>query len=141
MRKRKWKNVASYKEAKDWIQTNLIYPVWTETGSNQEIDVSYSLLISVWLLENAKNSAVRAAVHKEFIGAAYLQYREDDDGCAYYDPKTAEYLGRGRIRWATYIPDCSPEDCGYVLVEYNTPIQDCWLRGVNYLKFDDLMAD
>ena len=130
----KWRNVKSYSRAKKWLEQNFpleFIPVWTKSGKS-EMDTVISLQVATWLLTNAKNSAVRAAVHNVFIGDATLLDRDTDDGCPYYD-STGNYLGRGEIRYATYRPDCSPDvDYGFAVIQEITPLEDGWSDSDGY---------
>ena len=138
---KKWKNVASYDAAKEWLNQNFppeFIPVWTESGKS-EMDTAESLLIATWLLNNAKNSAVRAAVHHNFIGAATLLECEMNDGSPYYD-SAGDYLGRGVIRYATYRPECDPtEDYGFAVIADITPFEDDWSYGDGYAEIAEEM--
>lgn len=122
-----FKNVSSYEEAKKWIRKNVGYKLFDEDNNvvvPEGIRFNAAFETAVKLLNAAKNSAVRAAVHKEYIGGSvFLQYRTTDDGVAYYDPVSGEYLGRGTIEYATFIvPDNYFGDFGFVKVSHNTPL-------------------
>lgn len=122
-----WKNVSSYEEAKRWIESNIGYRMFDE-GNNivvpENIEFNVAFENAIKLLDVAKNSAVRAAVHKEYIGGSvFLQYRTTDDGVAYYDPVSGEYLGRGTIEYATFIrPNDYFGEFGFVKVSHTTPL-------------------
>src|SRR5690554_459711 len=136
----KWRNAASYNAAEKWIKRNFPsnIPVWTESGKS-EMDTTISLLVATWLLTNAKNSAVRAAVHHNFIGAATLLEQDTDDGCPYYD-RDGDYLGRGMIRYATYRPNYSPEvDYGFAVIAEITPLDNDWSYGNGYAEIAEEM--
>lgn len=122
-----WKNVSSYEEAVRWIKENVRYKMFDEFNNvvvPDGIEFNEAFRIAIRLLNAAKNSAVRAAVHKEFIGGSvFLCYKEVDDGVAYYDPKTGEYLGRGIVEYATFIiPDSYFGDFGFVKMSHTTPL-------------------
>src|SRR5690554_51146 len=139
---RKWKNVASYDAAEKWLKRNFQtgIPVWTKCGKS-EMDTAISLQVATWLLSNSKNSAVRAAVHHSFIGAAVLLDRDTDDGCPYYD-STGDYLGRGQIRYATYRPDCSStDDYGFAVIAEITPLDNDWSYGNGYAEIAEEMKN
>ena|SRR5690554_480530 len=137
----KWRNVKSYSRAKKWLEQNFpleFIPVWLKSGKS-EMDTAISLQVATWLLNNAKNAAVRAAVHHIFIGAAFLLYRDTDDGCPYYD-STGDYLGRGQIRYATYRPDCTPDiDYGFAIIQEITPLDNDWSYGNDYAEIAEVM--
>lgn len=122
-----FRNVSSYEEAKKWLAENIGYKLFDENNNvvvpdDVEFNVAFSKAIE--LLNLAKNSAVRAAVHKEYIGGSvFLQYRTTDDGVAYYDPVSGEYLGRGTIEYATFIrPNDYFGEFGFVKVSHTTPL-------------------
>lgn len=124
-----WKNVSSYEEAKKWIESNIGYKMFDDENNvvvPEDIEFNEAFRTAIKLLDLAKNSAVRAAVHKEFIGGSViLQYKETEDGCAYYDPETGEYLGRGIIEYATFaIPNDYFGDFGFVKVGERTPLDE-----------------
>jgi len=121
-----FRNVSSYEEAVAWLRKNVGYKLFNEDNNvvvPEDIAFNVAFENAIKLLDVAKNSAVRAAVHKEFIGGSvFLVYKTTDDGCAYYS-KTGEYLGRGTIEYATFIiPDSYFGDFGFVKVSHTTPL-------------------
>lgn len=69
---KKFKNVQSFEEAKDFFKEAGLVPVFNENHAlNEEVDATASVYLVHYLLDNAKNSAVRAAVHRYFNCTAY----------------------------------------------------------------------
>lgn len=70
---KKFKDVQNFEEAKDFFKKAGLVPVFKEDHSlNKEIDTESSVYLVHYLLDNAKNSAVRAAVHRYFNCTAYF---------------------------------------------------------------------
>lgn len=132
-KKRNFKNIESYEEASRWLKKNFNCPIFDEDGQlTEEYDKDYQteiILDVIELLETAKNSAVRAAVHQVLIGNAMIDYREEDDGEPYYvEDKygNINYLGRGVFTIASFRPvrdgSCLDYTIGDCVVEHWTPL-------------------
>src|SRR5690554_6469428 len=71
---RKLKNIRSFEEAMSFFKEAGLVPVFKENHSlNEEVDASSSVYLIHYLLDSAKNSAVRAAVHKYFNCTAWFE--------------------------------------------------------------------
>lgn len=71
---KKWKNVKSFKEAISFFEKAGLVPVFDKNHQlNEEVDATASVYLVHYLLDSAKNSAVRAAVHQYFNCVAYFQ--------------------------------------------------------------------
>lgn len=71
---KKFKNVRSFKGAMSFFKKAGLVPVFKENHSlNEEVDASSSVYLIHYLLDSAKNSAVRAAVHKYFNCTAWFE--------------------------------------------------------------------
>lgn len=134
-----FKNIESFEKASQYLQENYYCPIFDGDGNLTEAyreldahdfaDVIYN---TVQLLDSAKNSAVRAAVHRVLIGNAMVDYREENDGEPYYVEDgygNINYLGRGVLTIASFRPardgsylDYTIGDC---VIEHRTPIGDC----------------
>ena len=135
---KRFKNLESFEEAKKWIRLNIGFKMFDNKNNiilPDNVGFNRALGIAVQLLDSAKNSAVRAAVHQELIGGnVLLQYKTCQDGCAYYHPETDAYLGRGMIEYATlYLYDFEskeyiPEDFGYYEIATWNPLDDLELN-------------
>jgi hypothetical protein len=73
---KKFKNVESYDEAAQYIQNVFAVPVsQMELEEAQEEEIIVKI---IWLFDNAKNSAVRAAIHHHALGSGvYLDISEE----------------------------------------------------------------
>ena len=73
---KKFKNIESYAEATRYIKSIFEAPVsQTALEESQEEEV---IAILLWLFDNAKNSAVRAAIHHHALGdGLYLDVQEE----------------------------------------------------------------
>ena len=83
---KKFKNVESYDEAAQYIQNVFAVPVsQMELEEAQEEEIIAKI---IWLFDNAKNSAVRAAIHHHALGSGvYLdtsEEKETGEGIHYY---------------------------------------------------------
>lgn len=130
---KKFRNIESFEEASQWLKENFSCPIFDEKGQlteDYEKDYRTEIILDVIdLLEDAKNSAVRAAVHRVLIGNAMVDYREEDDGEPYYvedEYGNINYLGRGVLTIASFRPardgsylDYTIGDC---VVEHRTPL-------------------
>ena len=133
---KKFKNIESYDEASRWLKNNFSCPIFDEEGyltEDYEKDYRTEIILDVIdLLEDAKNAAVRAAVHRVLIGNAMIDYREEDDGEPYYVEDgygNISYLGRGVLTIVSFRPardgsylDYTIGDC---VIEHRTPIDYC----------------
>lgn len=71
---RKFKNIRTFKKAMNFFKEAGLVPVFKEDHSlNEEIDTKLSVYLVHYLLDSAKNSAVRAAVHKYFNCIAWFE--------------------------------------------------------------------
>lgn len=70
---KKFKNIENFKEAISFFKEAGLVPVFNEDHSLNEVDTESSVYLVHYLLDNAKNSAVRAAVHKFFNCTAYYE--------------------------------------------------------------------
>lgn len=136
--KKNFKNIESFEEASRYLQENYFCPIFDEDGyltkeyreldAHDFADVIYN---TVQLLDSAKNSAVRAAVHKVLIGKAMIEYFDEEDGTPYYKEDeygNTQYLGRGVYTVATFRPegDVSYRDytIGSCVLEHWTPLDE-----------------
>lgn len=69
---KKFKNVENFKEAISFFKEAGLVPVFNADHSLNEVDTKSSVYLVHYLLDNAKNSAVRAAVHQYFNCIAYF---------------------------------------------------------------------
>lgn len=71
---RKFKNIRSFEEAMSFFKEAGLVPVFNEDHSlNKEVDAAASVYLVHYLLDSAKNSAVRAAVHQYFNCTAWFE--------------------------------------------------------------------
>lgn len=134
---KKFKNVSSFEKAAEYLKENFFCPIWTEEGLSPEYqgDIDFAALLRDCqaLLETAKNSAVRAAIHQVFIGKAWLWSFQEEDGCPYYDNQE-NYLGRGMIETISFIPECDKHlgvetaKFGTAVCAYRTPFDEDWVN-------------
>lgn len=69
---KKFKNIDGFREAIKFFKDAGLVPVFNENHAlNEEVDATASVYLVHYLLDNAKNSAVRAAVHRYFNCTAY----------------------------------------------------------------------
>ena len=75
---KKFKNLESYTEATQYIQNVFAVPVsQMELEEAQEEEIIAKI---IWLFDNAKNSAVRAAIHHHALGEGlYLDIQEEKE--------------------------------------------------------------
>ncbi len=94
---RKFKNIESYAEATQYIKNVFNVPVsQTMLEEAQEEEV---IAILLWLFDNAKNSAVRAAIHHHALGdGLYLDVQEEKEttGEAYYENMFCDFFSQTR---------------------------------------------
>ena len=94
---RKFKNIESYAEATRYIKNTFEVPVsQTALEEPQEEEV---IAILLWLFDNAKNSAVRAAIHHHALGdGLYLDIQEEKEttGEAYYENMFCDFFSQTR---------------------------------------------
>ena len=94
---KKFKNLESYTEASQYIQNIFEVPVSQmklEEAKEEEIIAKI-----IWLFDNAKNSAVRAAIHHHALGdGLYLDIQEEKETRegVYYENIFCDFLSRSR---------------------------------------------
>lgn len=128
---KKWKNIRCYCEAADYLKANYHCPIFTEDGQLTDFYRanwdSNTVLNVIALLEGAKNSATRAAVHKVLIGNAMIDYKTIDDSTPYYDSED-NYLGRGIYEIAAFRPGKDGTYANYTIgetvVNHRTPLDE-----------------
>ena len=94
---KKFKNLENYTEATQYIQNIFDVPVsQMEIAEEQEEEI---IAILLWLFDNAKNSAVRAAIHHHALGEGlYLDTSEEREISKYvhYKGIFCEYFNQSR---------------------------------------------
>lgn len=94
---KKFKNIESYIEATQYIKNVFDVPVSEmELVEEQEEEVIAKI---IWLFDNAKNSAVRAAIHHHALGSGvYLDTSEEKETRegVYYENMFCDFLSRSR---------------------------------------------
>jgi phage FluMu gp28-like protein len=94
---KKFKNLESYTEATQYIQNIFDVPVsQMELEEAQEEEIIAKI---IWLFDNAKNSAVRAAIHHHALGnGVYLDTSEEKEISKYvhYKGMFCEYFNQSR---------------------------------------------
>ena len=139
---KKFKNLESYTEATQYIQNIFDVPVsQMELEEAQEEEIIAKI---IWLFDNAKNSAVRAAIHHHALGEGlYLDIQEEKETSegVYYKNIFCNFLSQSRyyaqikryngsnvtLRYLTEIVTFIEDDAGEVHFIQN-----------NYLKKYDL---
>jgi hypothetical protein len=139
---KKFKNVESYDEAAQYIQNVFAVPVsQMELEEAKEEEIIAKI---IWLFDNAKNSAVRAAIHHHALGQGlYLDIQEEKETSegVYYKNIFCNFLSQSRyyaqikryngsnvtLRYLTEIVTFIEDDAGEVHFIQN-----------NYLKKYDL---
>lgn len=95
---KKFKNLESYTEATQYIKNVFDVPVSEmELVEEQEKEVIAKI---IWLFDNAKNSAVRAAIHHHALGEGlYLDIQEEKETTSevYYENMFCEYFSQTRF--------------------------------------------
>jgi|SRR5690554_369222 len=76
---KKFKNVRSYEGAMRFFKESGFKPVFDSHQALNKIDTKASVYLVHYLLDNAKNSAVRAAIHKFFNCMAFHETKGDHD--------------------------------------------------------------
>ena len=127
---KKFKNLETYTEAARYIKKHFTAPVFDQSGKlNPAYDgfeaLTKALKTSMTLLDNAKNSAVRAAVHKVFIGGAMLDYNSHATGIAYYD-NDDNYLGQSIEHCVSFRPVSGVNEFGNIDYSLDTIGQYCY---------------
>ena len=115
---KKFKNLASYDEASQYIKNVFDVPVSEmelEEAKEEEIIAKI-----IWLFDNAKNSAVRAAIHHHALGSGvYLdtsEEKETGEG-VYYENMFCDFLSRSH-----YYAQIKRYDGSNVTLRYLTEI-------------------
>jgi hypothetical protein len=94
---KKFKNIESYDEATQYIKNVFEVPVsQMELVEEQEEEVIAKI---IWLFDNAKNSAVRAAIHHHALGEGlYLDIQEEKETSegVYYKNIFCNFLSQSR---------------------------------------------
>jgi phage FluMu gp28-like protein len=94
---KKFKNLENYTEATQYIQNIFDVPVsQMKIAEEQEEEVIAKI---IWLFDNAKNSAVRAAIHHHALGSGvYLDTSEEREISKYvhYKGMFCEYFNQSR---------------------------------------------
>jgi len=94
---KKFKNVESYDEAAQYIQNVFAVPVsQMELEEAQEEEIIAKI---IWLFDNAKNSAVRAAIHHHALGSGvYLDTSEEKETSegVHYKGVFCQYFNQSR---------------------------------------------
>lgn len=92
---KKFKNLESYDEATQYIKNVFAVPVSEmELVEEQEEEIIAKI---IWLFDNAKNSAVRAAIHHHALGdGLYLDIQEEKETRegVYYENMFCDFLSR-----------------------------------------------
>ena len=127
---RKFRNLENYTEAESFLKKRFTVPVFDQNGNlNPAYDdfeaLTKALKTSMTLLDNAKNSAVRAAVHKVFIGGAMLDYNDHATGIAYYD-NDDNYLGQAVEHCVSFRPVLGVNELGNIDYSLDTLGQYCY---------------
>ena len=134
---KKFKNIESFIEASQYLLKNFHCPIFDEEGELTEAyreldahDFAEVIFRTVQLLDSAKNSAVRAAIHQTLIGNALIEYSDEEDGTPYYTEDeygNSQYLGRGIYTVASFRPAKNGSYLDYTIgscvVEHRTPIE------------------
>jgi hypothetical protein len=121
---KKFKNLESYTEATQYIKNVFEVPV-----SQMELDESeeeQTIATIIWLFDNAKNSAVRAAIHHHALGSGvYLDTSEEREISKYvhYKGMFCEYFNQSRHYAQLKCNDGSNKTLRY-LTEVTTYIVD-----------------
>ncbi len=94
---RKFKNIENYTEATRYIKNIFEVPVsQTVLEEAQEEEV---IAILLWLFDNAKNSAIRAAIHHHALGdGLYLDTQEERETCqdVHYNGMFCDFFSQTR---------------------------------------------
>ena len=94
---KKFKNIDNYIEATQYIQNIFDVPVsQMELAEEQEEEIIAKI---IWLFDNAKNSAVRAAIHHHALGSGvYLDTSEEREISKYvhYKGMFCQYFNQSR---------------------------------------------
>jgi len=94
---KKFKNLDNYTEATQYIKKIFAVPV-----SQLELDESeeeQTIATIIWLFDNAKNSAVRAAIHHHALGSdVYIDTQEEKEVLQdiHYNGMFCEYFSQSR---------------------------------------------
>jgi hypothetical protein len=139
---KKFKNVESYDEAAQYIQNVFAVPVsQMELEEAQEEEIIAKI---IWLFDNAKNSAVRAAIHHHALGSGvYLDISEEKESGEgiHYNGMFCDYFSQSRYYAQLKCYDGSNKTLRY-LSEIVTFIEDdageVHFIQNNYLKKYDL---
>ena len=95
---KKFKNLENYTEATQYIKNVFHVPVsQLELEEAQEEEIIAKI---IWLFDNAKNSAVRAAIHHHALGEElYLDIQEEKETTSevYYENIFCEYFSQTRF--------------------------------------------
>ena len=95
---KKFKNLESYTEATQYIKN--VFPVPVSQMELNEEDEEQIIAKIVWLFDNAKNSAVRAAIHHYALGSSvYLDISEEKETGEgiYHENIFCEYFSQTRF--------------------------------------------
>lgn len=94
---RKFKNVENYTEATQYIKN--IFEVPVSQTALEEAQEEEIIAILLWLFDNAKNSAVRAAIHHHALGdGLYLDIQEEKETCqdVHYNGMFCDFFSQTR---------------------------------------------
>lgn len=136
---KKFKNIATFQDAEAFLKKNFECPIFSERGElnkkyNDYNSVQMALENVDYLLKNAKNSAVRAAIHRVLIGGAMIDYNDHATGVPYYSTDelgNVQYLGQSVERCMSFRPiesdgnggtQYSAETIGQYCYELVTPL-------------------
>jgi hypothetical protein len=115
---KRFKNLESYTEATQYIQNVFAVPVsQMELAEEQEEEIIAKI---IWLFDNAKNSAVRAAIHHHALGEGlYLDIQEEKETSEgiHYKGMFCDYFSQSR-----YYAQLKRYDGSNVTLRYLTEI-------------------
>lgn len=133
---KKFKNITSYLEATQYIENAFEVPV-----SEMELAADEELVIGqiIWLFDNAKNSAVRAAIHHYALGSTvYLDTSEEREVLEdiHYNGMFCEYFNQSKFYAQLKCYDGSAKS-GRVCTSIDTYFVDD--MGVEYYTHENIL--
>ena len=130
---KKFKNIDNFKDAEAFLKKNFECPIFSDRGElnkkYNDYDSVRTALENVYnLLKDAKNSAVRAAIHKVLIGGAVIDYNNHATGVPYYSTDelgNVNYLGQS-VEYCMSFRPIEPDGFGGTQYSAETIGQYCY---------------